>query len=164
MEAKYKQKNQRKTQRWSNWMSWNSKHSVRWSDAWFSRCAGWIQRPEISKVIVGWTDGIGSGSSDALGFGNSTDWTSTASTPDDPTVRPAVHLTPSFKSYRDAPRILLHHQMNQRFKSASAVHPTPLFELHSTTPSGCYSAPDRPTVRRNIALVHLLGHLCSTAI
>jgi hypothetical protein len=138
-------------------MRWNSKYSVGWTDACISRCAGWIQRPRNSKVTVGWIDG--SGSSDALGFGNSTDWASTASAPDDPTVDSTVHPTLTFKSYRDASKEVLQHRMNRRFRFNSAVHPTPMFELHSTTPSGCSSAPYGPTGRRCNASMHWLGHL-----
>jgi hypothetical protein len=82
-------------------MSWNSKHSIGWTDAWISRCDGWIQQPRNSKLTVGWTDDIGSDSSDALVFGNNTNWVSMASAPDDPTVDSTVHLTLTFKSYRD---------------------------------------------------------------
>jgi hypothetical protein len=86
------------------------------------------------------------GSSDALGFGNSKDWTSVASAPDDLTPTSAVHPTPSFKSYKDALRSLLQHQMNRRFKYSTTVHPTPVNELYNDTPSGWPSAPDRPTM------------------
>jgi hypothetical protein len=54
-----------------NWTSWNEVHSVGWSDALFSRCVGWVVWPLNSKWTVGWTDGTGIGSSDALGFGYS---------------------------------------------------------------------------------------------
>jgi hypothetical protein len=50
---------------------------------------------------------VQSGSSDTLGFGNSTDRASTASAPDDPTGYSTVHPTLTFKSYRDAPKELL---------------------------------------------------------
>jgi hypothetical protein len=72
-------------------------------------------------------DGIGSGSSDALGFANSKGQSSASSAPDDPTLWLAVYPTLVFKSYRDAPKYLLQHRMNWRFKSNSAVHPTPAF-------------------------------------
>jgi hypothetical protein len=49
-------------------MSWNSSHSVEWTDATISTFVGWVQLPKFAKETVGWTDGIGSGSSDALGF------------------------------------------------------------------------------------------------
>jgi hypothetical protein len=159
MEAKEKQKNRRKTQRCLNWMSWNSNHSVGWIDAINSTFVGWVQRPKDSKQTVGWTDGIGSGSSDALGFGNSKGQGLDSSAPDDPTPRPAIYLTLAFKSYRDAPKYLLQHRMNWRLKVNSVVHPTPLLELHSTAPSGCSSAPDDPTGRQCIASVHWLGHV-----
>jgi hypothetical protein len=54
---------------------------------------------------------------------------------------------------------LLQHRMNRRLEVNSAVNPTPLLELHSTAPSGCSSAPDDPTRRRCIALVHWLVHV-----
>jgi hypothetical protein len=92
----------------------------------------------------------GSGSSDALGFGNSTDWVSTASAPDDLTVDSMVHPTLIFKSYKDAPKELLQHHMNWHFRINSAVHLTLVFELHSTAPGGCSSAPDGLMGRRCI--------------
>jgi hypothetical protein len=141
-----------------NWMSWNSS-SVGWTDAIFFTFVGWVQRPEFSKEAVGWTDGIGSGSSDALQFGNSKGQSSASSAPNDPTLWSAVYPSLAFKSYRDAPKYLLQHRMNRRFKFNSAVHPTPLFGLHSTAPSGCSSAPDGPTGRRCNASVHWLGHM-----
>jgi hypothetical protein len=101
----------------------------------------------------------GSGSSDALGFGNSTDWVSTASAPDDLTVDSMVHPTLIFKSYKDAPKELLQHHMNWRFRINSAVHLTLVFELHSTAPGGCSSAPDGLMGRRCNASVYWLGHL-----
>jgi hypothetical protein len=54
-----------------NWMSSNEVHSVGWSDSLFSRCVEWVLWPKYSKQTVGWTDGTGIGSSDALGFGYS---------------------------------------------------------------------------------------------
>jgi hypothetical protein len=57
------------------------------------------------------------------------------------------------------PKLLLQHRMNRRLRYNPVVHPTPTFKLHSTTPSGCSSAPDGPTGRRCIASVHWLGHL-----
>jgi hypothetical protein len=144
-------------------MSWNLSHSVGWTDAMDSSCARWIQRSGNSKVIVGWTD-TDSGSSDALGFGNGKVCTSVASAPDDLTLRSAVHLTPTFKSYRDEPRFLLQHRMNWRFSRSPAVHLTPLFKSYNDTPSGWPSAPDKPTMRQIIASVHWLGQLSSTAI
>jgi hypothetical protein len=78
---------------------------------------------------------------------------------DDPTLWPAVYPTLAFKSYRDAPKYLLQHRMNRHFIVNLAVHPTPLFGLHSTAPSGCSLAPDGPTGRRCIASVHWLGHM-----
>jgi hypothetical protein len=126
-------------------MSYTSKHSA--SDeptpAFLASCIGWVLQLEYTKVTVGWTDGP----------------SSVSSAPDDPTPRPAVHPTPSFKLDRDAPRISLRHRMNRRFMETSVVHPTPVFKPYSTAPSGCYSAPDRPTVRGYIASVHWLGHL-----
>jgi hypothetical protein len=142
-----------------NWMSWSSSHGVGWTDASVFTFVGWIQRPRISKETVGWTDGIGSGSSDALGFVNSKGQSFASSTPNDPTLWPAVYPTLAFKSYRDAPKDLLQHHMNRRFKFNSVVHLTLVFKLHSTTLSGCSSAPDGPTGHRCNALVHWLGHL-----
>jgi hypothetical protein len=140
-------------------MSWNSSYSVGWTDAFNSTFVGWLLRPENSKETVRWTDGIGSGSSDALGFGNSKGQSSAASAPDDPTLWLAVYPTLAFKSYRDAPRFLLQHRMNRHLRHNPAVHPTPTFKLHSTAQTGCSSAPDDPTGRRCIALVHWLGHV-----
>jgi hypothetical protein len=156
METHWKQKNWRKTQRRLNWMSWNSNHSVGWTDALVSTFVGWVLRLEISKVSVGWTDGPSIDSSGALGFSNSKVWSSNASAPDDLTPWPAVHLTPSFKSYRDVPSFPLQHRMNRRLWRSSAVHPTPLFGVHSTAPSGSYSAPGRLTARQMIESVHCL--------
>jgi hypothetical protein len=140
-------------------MGWNSSHSVGWTDTTISTFVVWVQRPEFSKETIGWTDGIGSGSSDALGFGNSKGQSSASSAPDDPTLWPAVYPTLAFKSYRGAPKHLHQHRMNQRFRSNSAFHPTPAFELHSTAPSACSAAPDGPTRCRCNASVHWLGHL-----
>jgi hypothetical protein len=147
------------TERRLNWMSWNSSHSVGWTDASNSTFVGWVRRPKISKETVGWTDGIGSSSSDDLGFGNSKGQSSTSSASDDPTLWPAVYPTLAFKSYRDVPKLLLQHRMNWRFKYNPVVHLTPAFKLHSTAPSGCSSAPDGPTGCRCIASVHWLSHL-----
>jgi hypothetical protein len=132
-------------------MSWNSSHSVGWTDATISTFVGWVQRPKFSKETVRWIDGIGNGSSDALEFGTSMGQSSASSAPDDPTLWPAVYPTLSFKSYRDAPKYLLQHQMNWRFKSNPVVHLTPAFKLHRTALSGCSSAPDDPTGCRCIA-------------
>jgi hypothetical protein len=140
-------------------MSWNSSHSIGWTDATISTFVGWVQRPEFSKETVGWTDGIGSGSSDALGLGNSKGQSSASSALDDPTLWPAVYSTLAFKSYRDAPKHLLQHRMNRHFRSNPAFHLTHTFKLHSTALSGCPSAPDYPTGRRCIASVHWLSHL-----
>jgi hypothetical protein len=54
-----------------NWMSWNQVYSVGWSDALVLTHVGWVLQPTDSKWTVGWTDGTGIGSSDALGFGYS---------------------------------------------------------------------------------------------
>jgi hypothetical protein len=51
-----------------NWMSWNQVYSVEWSDAPFLSRVWWVMQPTNSKWTVGWTDGTGIGSSDALGF------------------------------------------------------------------------------------------------
>jgi hypothetical protein len=96
---------------------------------------------------------LSSGSSDDLGFHNSKVRVSTASAPDEPAVRPAVHLMPSFKLSRDTPMITLQHRMNRRFSGSSAVHPTPVFNLDKDTLSGSASAPDKPMVRRSITSV-----------
>jgi hypothetical protein len=52
-----------------NWMSWNQIHSVGWSDTPLLTHVGWVLQPTNSKWTVGWTDGAGISSSDALGFG-----------------------------------------------------------------------------------------------
>jgi hypothetical protein len=145
MAAKEKQKNRQKTQRHLKWMSWNSNHSVRWTDTINSTFVGWVQRPKDSKQTVGWTDGIGNDSSDALGFGNSKGQSSASSAPIDPTLWPAVYPTLAFKSYRHMPRFLLQHRMNRRLRINPAVHPTPTFKLHSTAQTGCSLTPDGPT-------------------
>jgi hypothetical protein len=142
MEAKEKQKNRQKTQRRLNWMSWNSNHSVGWTDTIIFTFVGWVLKPENSKVTVRWTDGIGSGS-----------------TPDDLTSWPAVYPTVTFKLYRDAPKFLLQHQMNRHLMINPSVYPTPIFKLHSTAQTGCSSAPDGPTRRWCIVSVHWLGHV-----
>jgi hypothetical protein len=140
-------------------MSWNSSHSVGWTDAISFTFVGWVRRPKNLKQTVGWTDDIGSGSSDALGFGNNKGQSSASLAQDDPTLWPAVYPTLAFKSYRDAPRLFLQHRMNRRLRNNPAVHPVPTFKLHSTAQSECSSAPDGPTGRRCIASVHWLGHL-----
>jgi hypothetical protein len=140
-------------------MSWSSSHSVGWTDASVSTFVRWVLWLQFSKQTVGWTDDPSSSSSDALGFGNSKGQSSASSAPDDPTLWPAVYPMLAFKSYRDASKELLQHWMNRHFRFNSAVHPTPVFELHSTAPSGCSSAPDGPTGRRCNASVHWLGHL-----
>jgi hypothetical protein len=70
-----------------------------------------------------------------------------------------VYPTFAFKTYRDAPKLLLQHRMNRRLRNNPAVHLTPTFKLHNTVQTGCSSAPDGPTGRRCIASVHWLGHL-----
>jgi hypothetical protein len=140
-EAKEKQKDRRKTQRCLNGMSWNSSYSVGWTDA------------------IGWTDCIGSGSSDALGFGNSKGQGSASSALDDQTPWTAVYPTLAFKSYSNAPRFLFQHRINRHLMINPSVHLTPIFKLHSTAHIGCSSAPDGPTGRRCIAYVHWLGHV-----
>jgi hypothetical protein len=70
----------------------------------------------FQKETVEWTDGIGSGSSDALGFDNSKGRSPASSAPDDPMLWPVVYPTHAFKSYRDAPKHLLQHRMNQRLQ------------------------------------------------
>jgi hypothetical protein len=124
-------------------MSWNSSHSVGWTDATNSTFVGWVRRPKFSKETVGWTDGIGSRSSDALGFGNNKGQSSASLASDDMTLWLAVYPTLAFKSYRDAPKHLLQHRMNRRLRSNPAVHSTPAFKLHSTAPSGWSSALDQ---------------------
>jgi hypothetical protein len=127
-------------------MSWSSSHSVRWTDALFSTFVGWVLWLEFSKETVRWTDGPSIGSSGDLGFGSKVQ-SSASSASDDPMLWPAVYTTPTFKSDRDAPKDLLQHRMNRRFKFNSVVHPMPLFGLHSTAPSGCSSALDGPMGR-----------------
>jgi hypothetical protein len=160
LKTHWKQNNPRKTQRRLNWMSQSSSHSVGWIDTLFSTFVGWVLWLEFSKETVRSTDEPSIGSSGDLGFGNSKVQSSASSILDDPMLWLAVHLTPpTFKSYRDTTRFLVQHRMNRRFIHTSTVHPTALFELHSTAPSGCSSASDRPTVCRCIASVHWLGHL-----
>jgi hypothetical protein len=89
-------------------------------------------------------------SSDTLGFGNSKGQSLASSAPDDPTLWPAVYPTLTFKSYRDTPKLLLQHRMNQRFRNQQAVHLTPMFKLHSTAQSECSSTLDGPTGHRCI--------------
>jgi hypothetical protein len=54
-----------------NWMSWNQVHSIGWSDVPLLTRVGWVLQPTNSKWTIGWTDGAGISSSDALGFGYS---------------------------------------------------------------------------------------------
>jgi hypothetical protein len=115
--------------------------------------------PRDSKQTIGWTDGTGIGSSDALGFGNSKGQGSAPLGPDDLMPWPMVHPTVAFKTYREAPKHLLLHGMVRRLGVDSSVHPTALFETCSTAPSGCSSAPDDPAGRRCIASVHCLSFL-----
>jgi hypothetical protein len=56
-----KQKNRWKTQKRLNWTSWNSNHSVGWTDALKTTLVGWVLWPRDSKQTVWWTDGIGIG-------------------------------------------------------------------------------------------------------
>jgi hypothetical protein len=140
-------------------MSWSSSHSVEWTDASVSTFVGWVLRLQFSKRTVEWTDDASIGSSGDLGFGNSKGQSFASSALDDPMLWPAVYPTLAFKSDRDAPKVLLQHRMNRRLIVNSAVHPTLVFELHSTAPSGRSSAPDGPTGRRCNASVHWLGHL-----
>jgi hypothetical protein len=145
MAAKEKQKNRQKTQRHLKWMSWNSNHSVRWTDTINSTYVGWLQWPNNSKKTVGWTDGIGSGSSNALGIGNSKGQSSASSAPDDPTLWLVVYSTLAFKSYRDAPRF---------FASAPddptlwpAVYSTLAFKSYRDAPRFFALALDEPTLQ-----------------
>jgi hypothetical protein len=163
MEAKEKQKNWWKTQRRLNWMSWNSNHRVGWTDTINSSFIGWVQRPKDSKQTVGWIEGIGNDSSDALRFGNSKGQGSASSAPDDPTPWPAVYPTLAFKSYRDTPRFLLQHRMNRCLRNNPAVHPTPTFKLHSSAHTGAlqHRWSDGASVHSVSALTGSLG---STAI
>jgi hypothetical protein len=134
-------------------MSWSSCHSVGGTDASVSTFVRWFLWLQFSKQTVGWTDDPSIGSSSDLGFGNSKGQRSASSAPDDLTLWPVVYPTLAFKSDRDAPKVLLQHRMNRHLKDNSSVHPTPLFGLHSTTPSGCSWTPDGPTDRRCIDLV-----------
>jgi hypothetical protein len=143
-------------------MSWNSSYSIGWTDAIIFTFIGWVLQPKNSKEIVGWTNGIGSGSSDALGFGNSKGQRSASSVPDDPTLWPAVYPTLAFKTYRDTPKLLLQHRMNRRLRNNPAVHLTPTFKLHSTAQTGCSSAPDGLTGRRCIDWVTWFNGYFST--
>jgi hypothetical protein len=131
-------------------VSWSSSHSVGWTDASVSTFVGWVLWLQFLKQAVGWIDDPSRGSSDALGFANSKGQSSASSAPDDPTLWPVVYPTLAFKSYRDAPKELLPHRMNWHFRFNSVVHPTLVFELHSTALSGCSSALDGPAGPRCI--------------
>jgi hypothetical protein len=162
MERHGKQKNRWKPQWWLNWTRFEN-CSVRWSDAPNSSCVGRSQAALKDKRHRQVKQHLISGSSEILWFCNSKVRTSTASALSESTVRAAVHLMPSFKSYRDAPRFFLHHQMNRHFSGHSAVHLTPVFESYRDTPSGWASAPDKLTVRQSIASVYLLDQLAPMA-
>jgi hypothetical protein len=95
-----------------NWISWNQVYSVGWSDAQVLTRVGWVLQPTNLKWTVGWTDGTGIGSSDALGFGYSSGQGSALKHRTIQRLWPSVHPTAAFKSYRDAPRLLLQHRMN----------------------------------------------------
>jgi hypothetical protein len=140
LETHWKQNNRWKTQRRLNWMSWNSSHSVGWTDTLISTFVRRVLWLEFSKETVGWTDDPSIDSSGDLGFGNSKVRSSASSAPDDLMPWLAVHQTPTFKSYRDASRFLLQQWMNRRFIHTLVVHLTPLFESYSTTPRGWSSA------------------------
>jgi hypothetical protein len=142
-----------------NWMSWNQIHSVGWSDAQVLTRVGWVLQPTDSKWTVGWTDGTSIGSYDALGFGYSSGQGSALK-----------HQTIQRLDHRFIRRLHLNHiEMCQDFCFStgwtdawieySAVHPTPWFKSHSTTPSVVPSAPDDPTWRRCIASMHCLCFL-----
>jgi hypothetical protein len=142
-----------------NWMSWNQVCSVRWSDASFLTRVWWVLQPTDSKWTVGWTDGTGIGSFDALGFGYSSGQGSALK---HRTIRRLDHrfirwlhlnLTETRQDFyfstgwTDAWIVYL------------AVHPTPWFKSYSTVPSLVPSAPGDPTGRRCIASVHCPGFL-----
>jgi hypothetical protein len=124
-----------------------------------SRCIGSVLWPLDSKWTVGWTDGTGIGSSDALGFGYSMGQGSTLK---QWTIRRLDH--------RFIRRLYLNQTETRQLNcfstgwtdawiEDSAVHPTVVFKSHSTAPSVESSAPDDPTGRRCIASVHCLGFL-----
>jgi hypothetical protein len=138
-------------------MSWNQLHSVRWSDAQLLTRVGWVLQPTGSKWTVGWTDGTGIRSSDALGFGYSSGQGSRLK-----------HRTIRHLDHRFIWRLHLNStDMRQDFCFSTgwsnalmvltAVHPTVCFKSYSTAPSGVPSAPDDPTGRRCIASVYFLG-------
>jgi hypothetical protein len=66
--SKVEAKESTKNSKVLNWMSWNQVYSVGWSDTQVLTCVGWVLQPTDSKWTVGWTDGTGIGSPDALGF------------------------------------------------------------------------------------------------
>jgi hypothetical protein len=140
-------------------MSWSQVYSVEWSDAQVLTRVGWVLQPTDSKWTVGWTDGTGIGSSDALGFGYSSGQGSALK-----------HQTIWHLDHRFIRRLHLNHtETRQDFCFSigwtdawivySAVHPTPWFKSYSTAPSVVPSTPDDPTGRRCIASVHCLGFL-----
>jgi hypothetical protein len=94
-----------------------------------------------------------------LRFGNSKGQDSAPSAPDDLIPWPTVHPMVAFKTYRDAPKLLLQHRMDRHLDVDSAVHPTVIFETYSTALSEKPSAPDHPTGRQYIASVHCLSFL-----
>jgi hypothetical protein len=142
-----------------NWTSWNQVHSAGWSDALISRCVGWVPWPLYSKWTVGWTDGTGISSSDALRFGYSMGQGSALK-----------HRTIRHLDHRFIWQFHLNHTETRELNcfstgwtdawiEDSAVHPTVIFKSYSTAPSVESSAPDDPTGRRCIASVHCLGFL-----
>jgi hypothetical protein len=140
-------------------MSWNQFHSVVWSDALYLTRVGWVLQPTGSKWTVGWTDGTGIGSSDALGFGYSSCQGSVLK-----------HRTIRCLDHRFIRRLhlnLTETRQNFCFSTGwtdawmlySVVNPTVCFKSYSTAPSVVPSAPDDPTGHRCIASVHCLGFL-----
>jgi hypothetical protein len=124
-----------------------------------SRCVGWVLWPLDSKWIVGWTDSIGISSSDALWFGYNMGQGSALK------HRTIWRLDHQFIWWLHLNQTETR-QLNcfstrwtDTWIEDSAVHLTVVFKSHSTAPSVESSAPDEPTGRRCIALVHCLGFL-----
>jgi hypothetical protein len=140
-------------------MSWNQFHSVGWSDALYLTRVEWVLQPTGSKWTVEWTDGTGIGSSNALGFGYNSGQGSVLKHQmiwrlDHRFIR-RLHLNPT-ETRED---FCFSTGWTNAWIDYTAVHPTPWFKSCSTAPSVVPSAPDDPTGRQCIALVHCLGFL-----
>jgi hypothetical protein len=140
-------------------MSSNQFHSVGWSDALYLTRVGWVLQLTGSKWAIGWTDGTGISSSDALGFGYSSGQGSGLK------HQTIWRLDHRFIQWLHLNSIEMHQEFcfSTRWSDAwmvyTAVHPTVCFKPYSTAPSGVPSAPDDPTTRRSIASVYYLGFL-----